>query len=113
MSDTDGQDEQLLAWDAIARHPFFRDCYATEGPLLTAMLAKLSADPRKVEWAVQYETIGGLPATGYNEFRDRASCERFMANPPLWFDSSWMTNIGIVSRIAATEWAPFTSEATQ
>ncbi len=36
-------DERVIAWDQIAAHPFFRDCYGTEGSLLDAMLAKLTA----------------------------------------------------------------------
>ncbi|TFC59439.1 MULTISPECIES: hypothetical protein [unclassified Cryobacterium] len=74
---------------------------------------RAATKPRMVEWGVEYVTAGEIPRTGYNQFPDRASCERFIENPPLWFDRAWMTNVGIVSREAATEWAPFTPEATQ
>jgi len=37
------QDERILAWDAIASHPFFRECYSTDGTLLAAMVDKLNA----------------------------------------------------------------------
>ena len=34
---------RVLAWDDIAKHPFFADCYPTDGTLVEAMLAKLDA----------------------------------------------------------------------
>ena len=37
------EDERVIAWDAIAAHPFFRDCYGAKTSLLDAMLAKLTA----------------------------------------------------------------------
>ena len=37
------RDERILAWDAVASHPFFRECYSTDGTLLDAMVEKLSA----------------------------------------------------------------------
>jgi hypothetical protein len=101
MSDTDGRDEQILAWDAIARHPFFRDCYESEGPLLTAMLAKLSAiTPRTVEWGVQFANgIGGI-----NIFPDLESCRRFIDQPGM----SEVGELAVLSRLTATDWEPFT-----
>ncbi|TFD27466.1 hypothetical protein [Cryobacterium cryoconiti] len=66
------QDERIEAWDAIAKHPFFRDCYATDGTLLAAMLAKLSAEPRTVTTVEELDAlnldavvvdVGGCPRT--------------------------------------------------
>ena len=37
------RDERILAWDAVASHPFFRECYSTDGTLLAAMVDKLNA----------------------------------------------------------------------
>lgn len=34
---------RVQAWNTIAQHPFFSDCYQTEGTLVDAMLAKLDA----------------------------------------------------------------------
>ena len=34
-------DPRVEAWSLIAKHPFFADCYATDGTLIDAMLAKL------------------------------------------------------------------------
>ena len=34
-------DPRVEAWSRIAKHPFFADCYATDGALIDAMLAKL------------------------------------------------------------------------
>ena len=34
---------RVKAWNALAQHPFFADCYQTEGTLVGAMLAKLDA----------------------------------------------------------------------
>lgn len=43
MNDRTDQDSRVLAWLAVARHPFFQDCYQTDGALLDAVLAKLDA----------------------------------------------------------------------
>lgn len=34
-------DPRVEAWSRIAKHPFFADCYSTDGTLIDAMLAKL------------------------------------------------------------------------
>ena len=34
---------RVQAWNIIAQHPFFSDCYQTEGTLVDAMVAKLDA----------------------------------------------------------------------
>ena len=36
-------DSRIQAWHTIAKHPFFADCYATEGTLLDAMIDALDA----------------------------------------------------------------------
>ena len=36
-------DARVRAWNTIAQHPFFADCYHTEGTLADAMVAKLDA----------------------------------------------------------------------
>lgn len=36
-------DARVQAWNTIAQHPFFADCYQTEGTLTAAMVAKLDA----------------------------------------------------------------------
>ena len=36
-------DERLDAWESIARHPFFDECYSADSPLLAAMLGKLAS----------------------------------------------------------------------
>ena len=33
-------DPRVEAWSRIAKHPFFADCYSTDGTLIDAMLAK-------------------------------------------------------------------------
>ena len=38
-------DPRVEAWSRIAEHPFFADCYATDGTLIDAMLAKLDEVP--------------------------------------------------------------------
>lgn len=35
------EDERVIAWESIAKHPFFAECYGTDGSLLDAMLEKL------------------------------------------------------------------------
>lgn len=39
----ESDEQRVIAWDAIAAHPFFRDCYGAKTSLLDAMLAKLTA----------------------------------------------------------------------
>lgn len=58
----------------------------------------------KLEWAVEYVTAGTTPHIGYNQFLDQASCERFIQSPPLWFDTSWQSVTGVVTRQAAGSW---------
>ena len=36
-------DARVKAWNALAQHPLFADCYQTEGTLIDAMVAKLDA----------------------------------------------------------------------
>lgn len=44
ITDADESDrQQIEAWQVIATHPFFEDCYDTNGTLIAAMLAKLTA----------------------------------------------------------------------
>ena len=35
------EDSRIQAWYSIAKHPFFAECYSTDGTLIEAMLAKL------------------------------------------------------------------------
>ena len=57
------EDERVIAWDAIAAHPFFRDCYGTEGSLLDAMLAKLTASTFTAEIPAEIRArAAALPA---------------------------------------------------
>lgn len=35
------EDERVLAWERIAKHPFFVPCYDAEEPLIDAMLHRL------------------------------------------------------------------------
>lgn len=41
-------DQRIVAWDRIAKHPFFRNCYGTQGTLLDAMLTELDASNGQV-----------------------------------------------------------------
>ena len=43
MNDLPDQDPRVLAWLAVAKHPFFAACYQTDSTLLDAVLAKLDA----------------------------------------------------------------------
>ena len=36
-------DERLGAWESVACHPFFDECYSADGPLIAAMLGKLDS----------------------------------------------------------------------
>jgi hypothetical protein len=56
-------DERVIAWDAIAAHPFFRDCYGAKTSLLEAMLAKLTASTFTAEIPDEVrERAAALPA---------------------------------------------------
>lgn len=35
------EDERIFAWEQIAKHPWFSECYESEEPLLTSVLRKL------------------------------------------------------------------------
>lgn len=37
----ENEDERIYAWHKVAEHPFFKECYDTQGPLLNAMIRKL------------------------------------------------------------------------
>ena len=69
---------RVLAWDDIAKHPFFADCYPTDGTLVEAMLAKLdathahtckpvwrptTADEIQAGWEVRAQRDDGMAAT--------------------------------------------------
>ena len=59
-------DDRVVAWDQIAAHPFFRDCYGSKASLLEAMLAKLTAStfeapiPDEIRKRVGVEIPAGL-----------------------------------------------------
>ena len=46
-----GLSERSEAWYALARHPFFADCYNKGGTLIDAMIAKLDAQSNLAESA--------------------------------------------------------------
>lgn len=37
----DETDERIQAWDAVASHPFFKEAYREEAPLIVSMLKQL------------------------------------------------------------------------
>ena len=79
-------DARVKAWNTIAQHPFFADCFQTEGTLVDAMLAKLdaahshtcapvwrptTADEIQPGWEVRARSYGGSEATwGVAHHRD-------------------------------------------
>lgn len=65
------EDERVIAWDAIAAHSFFRDCYGTEGSLLDAMLAKLTASTFTAEIPDEVRKRAGSTALGIPYERPR------------------------------------------
>lgn len=56
------KDERVIAWDQIAAHPFFRDCYGTETSLIEAMLAKLTASTFTAEIPAEVRERATEPA---------------------------------------------------
>lgn len=98
------EDERIEAWHEIASHPFFRECYATDGTLIAAMLTKLSAQPvtGTVEWGVKSKTIGTV-WTSPSEVDARADIQQWAA----WIDpnpNATKFPRVLVKRIAASEW---------
>ena len=65
-------DERVSAWDRVARHPFFAECYQTEGTLVDAMLAKLDAAHECPTAPVWRPVIDGEDLTGH-EVRARSN----------------------------------------
>jgi len=78
----DEEDERIEAWEHLARHPFFRECYDVEAPLLHTMLERLdglmaradhsAADVKQAEEPVEYR-ISRAFVNGYREGMERAS----------------------------------------
>jgi len=62
---------------------------------------EVATKPRTVEWGVQYG------AGNVNQFEDAAAGQRFIDHPPMWFTGP-TDELVIVSRLAATDWEPFT-----
>lgn len=57
--------QRLAAWERIAEHPFFADCYRGDETLLDAMVAKLDQLPerdRMLESAVRAQIAADLEA---------------------------------------------------
>lgn len=65
-------DVRVRAWNAIAQHPFFADCYQTEGTLVDAMVAKLDAAHTHTCEPVWRPVINGEDLTGH-EVRARSN----------------------------------------
>ena len=89
-------DARVQAWNTIAQHPFFADCYQTEGTLVDAMVAKLdaahthacepvwrptTADEIQAGWEVRSRTSDGMGVTwGVAHHRDDLGDWRTKAN---------------------------------
>ena len=76
----ESDEQRVIAWDQIAAHPLFRDCYGTEGSLLDAMLAKLTASTFTAEIPAEVRERAGEPAHAARHghpgepCRDRSAC---------------------------------------
>ena len=70
-----------------------------------AVIAHLSAQPveGEVEWAAQV-SYSGLPVPVFFKYPDQLSVERFIKNPPLWFDRQDVTAKVAVHRTKAGPW---------
>ena len=57
------QDERITAWHRVASHPFFKPCFATEGPLIDAMIDALDEVERLRRAATDTERLADRVAT--------------------------------------------------
>jgi hypothetical protein len=53
-------DERLGAWESVACHPFFDECYSADGTLIPAMLGKLDAAAVEPEWGTEIRDEDGV-----------------------------------------------------
>lgn len=65
------EDDRVIAWDQIAAHTFFRECYGTKGSLLDAMLAKLTASTFEAPIPDEIRKRAGSTALGIPYERPR------------------------------------------
>lgn len=70
---TSPDDERITAWDRIASHPFFQDCYDSNAPMIDAMLGKLGESPTTVEW-------GASTPWGEDAVKDAEVANRMVVN---------------------------------
>lgn len=102
------RDERIEAWDAVASHPFFRDCYATEGTLLAAMLAKLSSEPRTINTP---EEVDALPLGSL--IREHDGFHRFKEGEWSWLLCVPRGGLGASDEIELPATILYTPEATK
>ena len=84
------EDERVIAWDQIAAHPFFRDCYGTETSLVEAMLAKLTASTFEAEIPDEIRERAGEPVT---DERPRCDVCSSVIVPDRFSTSGWRHEI--------------------
>ena len=99
-------DARVQAWNTIAVHPFFADCYQTEGTLTDAMVAKLDAAHAHACQPVWRPTTADEIQPGW-EIRAR----RHDGSEASWgaahlrdLDGDWRTEDGIVLTYDAAGW---------
>ena len=100
-------DSILQAWNDVAKHPFFADCYAAEDTLLGAMIAKLNTahyhvcqqwrptTAREIQpgWMIRSHDEEGVEATwGIAHHQDAQ------------FDGDWRTQSGAMLTHTAAGW---------
>ena len=98
-------DARVRAWNTIAQHPFFADCYQTEDTLVDALVAKLdaahthtckpawrptTADEIQPGWEVRSRRNGYEAMWGIAHRRDR--------------DGDWCTEAGALLTYASAGW---------
>ena len=104
---------RVLAWDDIAKHPFFADCYPTDGTLVEAMLAKLDATHAHTCEPVWRPTTRDEIQPGW-ELRSRRS-DGFEATWGIAYhrdsDGDWYTEAGRLLTFADAGWTVETTAA--
>ena len=76
----DEVDERIVAWEAIAGHPFFKPAYHGDGALLPRIIARLEAMCEPAESALATEAeepaehrVARAFVNGYREGMERAT----------------------------------------
>ena len=104
ITDAETRSYYEARWERINRTRINRACLKEAAKYVDAILA-LSFPASETEWAARVtplDTDYGDPR--YYQYPDRLSVERFIKNPPLWYDKRPGETMAVVARRKAGPW---------